>query len=105
MSKYVSRYSKEWKAIAIAVKEAANWKCQECGIDCSQPEKWRGDRYLQAMITLTVHHVDFNSENDQPDNLIALCIPCSARRSADNRLNITLQKGLLFSRFIKEPKS
>ena len=100
-----SRYPKNWKAIAIAVKEAANWKCQQCGIDCSDPKQWRGDRYLQAMFTLTVHHVDRNPENNQPENLIALCTPCYVRKCADNRLNITVTEALLFNRFIKKPKS
>ncbi len=58
----LSRYPKDWKAIAIAVKKAANWKCQECGMDCC------GERSPQARFVLTVHHADYNPENNHPEN-------------------------------------
>lgn len=32
-----SRYPKNWKAIALKVKEDANWTCQHCGRPCRKP--------------------------------------------------------------------
>lgn len=32
-----SRYPDDWEAIALKVKEAANWICEECGKPCRRP--------------------------------------------------------------------
>ena len=34
-----SRYPANWKEIALAVKTAANWTCQECGKPCRRPDE------------------------------------------------------------------
>jgi len=41
-------------------------KCEECGI-----EEWRGKE-----IVVEVHHVDGNSKNSSPENVILLCPNC-----------------------------
>lgn len=99
----LSRYPRNWKEIAIAVKEAANWKCQQCGIDCSDPKQWRGDRHLQALFTLTVHHSDYNPENNSPENLIALCSGCHLAKHQGRRGNISPGQLSLFNRWAKNP--
>ena len=38
-----SLYPENWEAIALAVKEAANWTCQECDRLCRMP----GESILQ----------------------------------------------------------
>jgi hypothetical protein len=31
-------YPPNWEAIALQIKEAANWQCQECGKPCRKPK-------------------------------------------------------------------
>jgi len=59
-------YSSGWPEIAAIVKEDADWNCQNCG---HHHDPGRG-------YTLTVHHIDGNSLNDEPYNLVALCQRC-----------------------------
>lgn len=72
------RYPKNWREIALGVKEAAGWKCEECGKQCRKP----GEPFDTHKRTLTVHHKDHVPENCDPSNLIALCAPCHLRADA-----------------------
>lgn len=72
------RYPKNWREIALGVKEAAAWKCEECGKQCRKP----GEPFDTHKRTLTVHHKDHVPENCDPSNLIALCAPCHLRADA-----------------------
>lgn len=69
------KYPDNWKAIALAVKEAAGWKCQECGKQCRRP----GEPFITHRLTLTVSHQDHDPMNNEPCNLKALCAPCHLR--------------------------
>lgn len=60
-------YPKDWKEIALKVKEEAGWRCERCGIP-HNPDN-------PASI-LTVHHKDRNPTNNSRDNLVALCAKC-----------------------------
>ncbi|NGM16968.1 hypothetical protein GMI70_02920 [Eggerthellaceae bacterium zg-893] len=79
------RYPKNWLKITLGVKQAAGWKCEECGRQCRGP----GDPFDTHKPTLIVHHKDHVPENWDPSNLIALCAPChlraDARHSAETR--------------------
>ncbi len=72
------RYPENWIKIALSVKEAAGWRCQHCGLKCLRPgEKPPSlSRSEWTRATLSVHHANFTPENNQPQNLIALCTPC-----------------------------
>lgn len=59
-------YPANWKAIALATKDAAGWKCVRCG-HVHDPA---------AGYTLTVHHLDLNPANCCWWNLAALCQRC-----------------------------
>ena len=59
-------YPPNWEEIAAQVKEAAGWKCEECGHPHAP-----ADGYM-----LTVHHIDGDPSNNDPDNLVALCQRC-----------------------------
>ena len=72
------RYPKNWREIATAVKDAAGWKCQQCGKQCRKP----GEPLDTHRRTLTVHHIDHMPENCDASNLIALCAPCHLRADA-----------------------
>lgn len=73
------RYPADWKRIAQSVKEAAGWKCQQCGKQCRRP----GERLDTHQRTLTVHHLDHMPEHCEPENLVALCAPCHLRMDAE----------------------
>lgn len=64
--KSTGEYPKDWPAIAIAVKETADWKCVRCG--------HRHD--IENGFMLTVHHLDLNKSNCAWWNIPALCQKC-----------------------------
>lgn len=45
------QYPTDWDEIAMAVKEAAGWRCQECGMQCRRPR----EPFDTHRRTLTVH--------------------------------------------------
>lgn len=96
-----SLYPANWEAIALAVKEAANWTCQECDRPCRSPGEsvsafigrinndlqsdWLDDlfdeenlRMKTVRFTLTVAHLDHDPWNPNA-RLRALCAPCHCR--------------------------
>lgn len=66
------RYPANWKQIALEIKEAAGWKCEQCGKQCRKP----GEPFDTHKRTLTVAHMDHTPENVAKSNLKALCAPC-----------------------------
>jgi hypothetical protein len=64
--KSIGEYPPNWKEIAKAVKDAADWKCVRCG-HRHEPE---------TGYTLTVHHLDINPANCAWWNIPALCQRC-----------------------------
>ena len=72
------RYPENWSEIALAIKQAAHWRCAKCGVQCIKPgEKTnhlsRGERMAS---TLQVHHANYLPEDNRPENLIPLCSGC-----------------------------
>lgn len=59
-------YPFNWGEIAFKVKEAAGWRCVNCG----HPHD------VAAGYMLTVHHIDEDTFNNEPWNLVALCQRC-----------------------------
>ena len=72
------RYPANWKQIALAVKEEADWRCEACGRQCRRP----GEPFDTHRRTLTVAHLDHTPENCERSNLRALCAPCHLRYDA-----------------------
>ena len=57
-------YSIDWtRTLRISIRERDNYTCQLC-------HKKQGDR------AFSVHHIDYNKQNSNPENLITLCIAC-----------------------------
>lgn len=81
------RYPAHWKQIALAIKQAANWVCQDCGMQCRRP----GEPFDTHKRTMSVHHLgapkpdgspgDMHDKQDcRPENLLALCSACHLAR-------------------------
>lgn len=81
------RYPPDWKQIARAIKDAADWICQDCGMQCRRP----GEKLDTHRRTMSVHHLgapkddgtpgDMHDKMDcRPCNLIALCSACHLAR-------------------------
>lgn len=93
-----SLYPENWNAIALAVKEAADWKCQECGRHCLKPGEDIEDflyristgRFSECPVIEEFHlhpkrfemsaaHLDHQPQNCDRANLKALCSVCHCR--------------------------
>jgi len=72
------RYPKNWKELALSVKEAALWKCQCCNRSCykpgSRPEGLTRSEW--TVRTLSVHHRNHLPEDNRLENLLAVCSAC-----------------------------
>lgn len=73
-----SRYPADWKQISLRIKEAAQWICQDCGMQCRRP----GEPFDTHRRTMSVHHIDHDPPNVAPENLVPLCAGCHLRRDA-----------------------
>ena len=71
-------YPANWKQIAFSVKEAAFWKCENCGKQCRKPS----EPFDTHKNTLTVAHLNHIPQDVRPENLKALCAPCHLRYDA-----------------------
>ena len=57
-------YSIDWtKTLRRSIRERDHYTCQLCG-------------ELQSDITFSIHHIDYNKKNCNPENLLTLCISC-----------------------------
>jgi len=62
-------YSSDWtRALKKAIRKRDNYTCQICG-------KWEEK--------CSVHHIDYNKKNCNPENLIALCRSCHTKTNMD----------------------
>jgi 5-methylcytosine-specific restriction endonuclease McrA len=114
-----SRYPKDWKAISLAVREAAGWKCEWCGApngevierDHKDPGTWwrvpaSGEpddpRNKTTLIVLTVAHLgtahpdgtpgDKHDKHDvRRENLAALCQRCHLAYDQDDHVRNAAQ--------------
>jgi len=93
-----SRYPQDWNKIAFGVKQAASWKCSKCGMQCIQPGSdvsglTRSERMRR---TLTVHHANYQPEDNRPENLICLCSGCHLSLHTGSRGNVSIGQLKLF---------
>lgn len=81
------RYPADWDNVALAIKEAADWVCGDCGRQCRRP----GEPFDTHRRTMSVHHLgvprddgspgDMHDKMDvRPCNLIGLCSDCHLER-------------------------
>jgi len=55
-----NKYCKDFPKIRLIVLNSDNYKCQKCNKDGN-----------------TVHHIDYNPQNNKRNNLITLCMRCN----------------------------
>lgn len=60
------RYPNEFHRIKNLIRQRDNYQCQECHVSSKE-------------IRLHVHHIDYNKFNNDPSNLITLCITCNLK--------------------------
>lgn len=60
------KYPKSWQKISNLLKEEKKFKCEHCGAPNNPSSGY----------ALTVHHLDFNPENCDQNNLVVLCQRC-----------------------------
>lgn len=71
-------YPADWDAISLAVKIAADWVCQRCGMQCRRP----GEPFDTHRRTMSTMHLDHNPANCALDNLCGACSACHLRYDA-----------------------
>ena len=94
MNKTASRYSTDWKEIALTIKEREGWHCYRCGILGLRP----GERLFSPKdraFLIQVHHWDCNPSNNQQENLVALCTVCHLSMHRKHRGSILEGQGRL----------
>jgi hypothetical protein len=73
-----SLYPSNWPAIARAVKDAADWRCQHCGMQCRRP----GEPFDTHRRTMSVAHLNHEPSDCRTENLAAWCAACHLRYDA-----------------------
>lgn len=71
-------YPDNWDEIAHSVKAEADWKCEECGMQCRRS----GEPFDTHRRTLTVSHQNHDPSDNRRENLKALCSACHLRYDA-----------------------
>lgn len=93
-----ARYPKNWKEIRAVILNRAGHKCETCGAENYKPHPVTGLR-----VVLTIAHLDHTPENNDPENLRALCQKCHLaydhqhhrENAAETRLTKTGQMKLI----------
>jgi hypothetical protein len=75
----LNNYTSDWTSVSRAVRERADWRCQEisCQVNLSAVDN---RRYLQ------VHHRNGQKNDNSHGNLVALCIYCHAKEAMHHQL-------------------
>ena len=85
-----SLYPKDWELIATRIKNAADWKCQDCGRQCKRPDQDWSDFLSSGCVSgemeikpgqfiLTVSHENHIPSDCRDENLKARCTVCHLR--------------------------
>ena len=81
MKKTKKDYPINWDEISLLIKQREGWRCKWCGVQFTPNENvlevFRDGKFKK--ITFTVHHRDRDTNNNKPENLVALCSPCHCR--------------------------
>jgi len=72
------QYPDNWNEISKQIKQEARWKCQECNLQFLVEENVTTDPNGKKQ-TYTVIHLDLNPQNNDRENLKAVCGACHCR--------------------------
>lgn len=75
------KYSKNWKWLSKQIRSRGNNRCELCNASNGQPHWKTGSK-----VVLTVHHINFDVNDNSELNLIALCQRCHLRLDIANKL-------------------
>ena len=68
-----TKYPEDWTSILReSIRERDSHICQECGVHQDETNR-----------RLHVHHIDYDKENCNPNNLISLCISCHIQTNSN----------------------
>ena len=97
-------YPADWKRISLWVRETASWKCELCGAP-NGVKVYRNEygQFLQSAhpaggytkpvkIILTVHHVNFDRQDNRRVNLLALCQRCHLKLDQGEKMRKQAEK-------------
>ncbi len=78
----LSEYPDNWTEIATAIKRAAGYRCNNCGLKCLPPaSSYRHlGLSLRRRLSAQVHHLDRNPRHNDRANLVCLCSGCHIRQ-------------------------
>ena len=66
-------YSLEFnEELKLKIRNRDNYRCQKCSVT-------EEEHLIVYGIKLSVHHIDYNKENNEEENLITLCNECNLR--------------------------
>ncbi len=71
-------YSDDWNAIAQKIKAAANYACQDCGVNLESERR-----------LLHVHHRNGVKQDNRAANLVALCASCHRNQPNHTHMHVT----------------
>ena len=76
------KYGPNWKILRYKILDRAQGKCELCSAGIKEPHPITGSK-----VVLTVHHVNFNIQDNRDYNLIALCQRCHLRLDMPNKVD------------------
>ena len=69
-------YPEDWTdTLRESIRKRDDYTCQECGI--------HQDELTGRIKKLSVHHIDYDKNNLNPDNLISLCYVCHLKTNSN----------------------
>ncbi|MFW2601921.1 HNH endonuclease [Aliarcobacter butzleri] len=71
----INNYADDWKLISNSLRDKNNWKCEKCGLDCSNNKNF-----------LHVHHINGLKYDNALSNLKILCKSCHSKEPGHNHL-------------------
>lgn len=88
--RHPEHYPVEWKELALEIKQANHWQCQQCGVQCLRMGEGKElTRSMRARYTLTIAHYTPDYFGGEVF-VMALCAPCHLRFDA------SLHRGVRF---------
>lgn len=78
-SKEYNQYPQEWVGdLRNSIRKRDYYVCQMCGIH-------QDELYFGQVKKLDIHHIDYNKDNLNPNNLISLCRSCHVKTNFDRK--------------------